>query len=137
MTLGNLLHISYWLDIRPSLFSSTARIIFLVLLGVIIAKYIVARVMIKRTINNPPLRRFWKNISRPLLGLIITGFLYYFFRQEGAVMLSMRLLGAIVGASFVAWGIVVLVRFVRSYEIDRKTLAERKVYEHYLPKTRS
>ncbi len=136
MNLMNVLNGSYWTDTRPPPLWHASKIGYWIFLGLVLVAWVGLRLAMHRVLNNPPLRKFLKEIVRPLLGLGMVELLYYFFRQEGVSVLSMRLVSVLIFLGFASWGIYITQRFIRSYQTAQDAHRRRRVYERYLPKSR-
>lgn len=133
MNIQNFFKLSYWFSLQTPVLSKTALIIFCLIYALALAAAIMLRYFAPRLKNNLPLGRFFQRLSHPLIFLGIAGFVFLFFRQEGASLLSSRFLVILIFASAIFWKIWVVVKFLKSYKNDLTRLAKDREFRKYLP----
>lgn len=134
MSFGNLFKLSYWFAVATPAFARTSFIIALVIIGVIFATGIAFRIIANKRRNNPPLKKGLIRLSRPFFFLAIVSFIFVWFRQLGAVILSARVWLALIDIIAALWFGFVLRAVLRSYKIEYARLQEKWKYQEYLPK---
>lgn len=134
MHLSNLLKLSYWFSLQTPLLSKSSFYIWLgvCLLGVVVV--VGLHLAAGRLHGNPPLIKFLRRLSHPFIFLVVLLFVFLFFRQEGAYFLNARFWLALVVLGFLAWAVVVLIRFLKTYKQDLARLAQEREFRKYLPR---
>ncbi|MDP3244856.1 MAG: hypothetical protein Q8M83_04350 [bacterium] len=130
----NLLSLNYWFSLQAPLLNKASFYVWLAICLMALVLAIGLNAGAARWRGNPPLIKFLRRVSHPLIFLAVVGFIFLFFRQESAYFLSARFWLALVGAGFIAWTAIILVRFLKSYKQDLARLAQDREFRKYLPR---
>lgn len=128
--------LTYWFDVQALAFSETAFWIFVGWLGLITIAFIILRILVHRKAANIFVMRYLARVSRGVLTYGVVSALFLFFRTQEAVVIGMRFWYALASVIFIAWLMVITIKFRRRYEGERKAYEERLRRESYFPKSR-
>lgn len=129
----NLFNFSYWFSLQPPFV--IGRLALTLSLLVFVGALAVAAVLTKvSAAKNPPLKRFLRNLRRPVIFLGLTGLIFLFFKAERVYLLGARFWFLLIFLGAIVWTVVLADKFLKTYKQDLAQLEKEKEFKKYLSK---